>query len=440
MEGTTKLNGVTYKYKYKVYNNTGEFNISDSALISLVFIENLFDPFADGSITVANPDNIIESTFLYRGDGSDKLELLLERSDTKDKIGGIFTIIGETNLVNDGTPTKNKKTFIFCDETEQLLRQKFPYGRGYSGKAGDILKHILEKEFKFDITGEFEPGDFVLSNTDPFMPSINYRYLDLIYYLLQYYYFKDGDTPVKGILQKTRDGKYSFKTLSKDFFENNEKLLTEVFHSGSLIGSKDIGKDSQDNPKTPSDANYNLTINNPTSISFDSISTDDSNQYFMNSLVISYDDVLGDHYIDELRVKDVRKIWEKKFVEPFKMKYGKPKKYLPMTKEKLEGEFKTYRLPYSREQNVGVITANMINDFIFRNSQITLTVNGDIKRQPGTFIDIAKLKDDKNKGDAKLLGRWLVTGVDHIKLGSTYRNIIKAVKTFAGPTYQEKDV
>lgn len=440
MEGITKLNGVTYKYKYKISNSTGELSITDPAVISLVYFENIFDPFADGAITIANPDNFIESTFLYRGDGTDKLEFLLENESSKAKISGTYTIIGENNIVDDGTPIKNKKTYIFCDETEQLMRQKFPYGKKYSGKAGDILKDILEKEFKFTIDGKFEPGDFVLSVADPFVPSINYRYLDLIYYLLQYYYFKDGDTPVKGILQKTRAGKYSFKTLSKDFFEQNEKLLTEVFHSGSLIGTKDVGRDSQDNPSTPGNTPYNETINNPTSISFDSTNVDESNQFFMNSLVVSYDDVLGDHYIDEIRVKDVRKIWEKKFVEPFKMKYGKPKKYLPMSKEKLEGEFKTYRLPYSREQNVGVVTANMINDFIFRNNQITLTVNGDIKRQPGTFIDIVKSKDDKNKGDAKLLGRWLVTGVDHIKLGATYRNTIKAVKTFAGPTYQEKDV
>jgi hypothetical protein len=121
---------------------------------------------------IANPDNFIESTFLYRGDGTDKLEFLLENESSKAKISGTYTIIGENNIVDDSTPIKNKKTYIFCDETEQLMRQKFPYGKKYSGKAGDILKDILEKEFKFTLDGKFEPGDFVLSVADPFVPSI----------------------------------------------------------------------------------------------------------------------------------------------------------------------------------------------------------------------------------------------------------------------------
>jgi hypothetical protein len=441
MVGTTKLNGISYEYEYKISNSSGELSIADSAVQNLIYEEDLFDPFPDGAIDISNPDNVLEKDFVYRGDGSDKLEILLKQKEgsSGSEIRGTFTIIGEQNYIDDATPLKNRKIYFFMDSDEAMLLRKFPYGRSYSGKLGDILKNILEKEFNFEIEKNFfEAGDFTLSSVNSFIPSVNYRYLDVIYYLLQYYYFKDGEDPIKGILSKDRSGKYSLKTISKDFFAKNNDLVKEVFTTGGIIGPSGF-KDNQNNPATPNSALYNEYTNNVTSISFDSFTLDESNNFFMNSNVISYDDILGTSYIDEVRIKDVRKAWEKKFVDPFKLKYGKPIKHMPMTKEKLEGEFKTYRLPYSREQNINVVKANMINDFIFRNNQITLTVNGDIKRQPGTFIDIVKQRDEKSKGDTKILGRWFVTGVEHIKMGATYRNTIKAVKTFAGPMYPDSD-
>jgi hypothetical protein len=439
MVGTTKLNGISYDYEYKISNSSGELSIADSAVQNLIYEENLFDPFPDGVIDISNPDNILEKDFVYRGDGSDKIEISLKEKVSGEEIKNTFTIIGEQNYTDDSTPLKNRKTYVFMDSDEAMFLRKFPYGRAYSGRAGDILKHILNKEFDLEVDEElFEAGDFILSDINPFVPSVNYRYLDVIYYLLQYYYYKDGEDPIKGLLSKERSGKYTLKTLSKDFFEKNNKLVTEVFTTGGIIGTSGF-KDNMNNPSTPNNAMYNEYTNNVTSISFDSYTLDESNNFFMNSNVISYDDILGTSYIDEVRLKDVREAWKKKFVDPFKMKYGIPVQHLPMTKEKLEGEFKTYRLPYSREQNLNVVTANMINDFIFRNNQITLTVNGDIKRQPGVFIDVVKQRDEKSRGDSKILGRWFVTGVEHIKMGATYRNTIKAVKTFAGPMYPDSD-
>jgi len=441
MADITKLNGISYEYEYKISNSTGEVKISDSAVQNLIYKEILFDPFPDGAIEISNPDNVIEKDFVYRGDGSDKIEILLKQKEGSQgtEIQGTYTIIGEQNYIDDSTSIKNRKTYIFMDSDEAMFLRKFPYGKAYSGKVGDILKHILKDEFKLEVDEKlFEAGDFVISSVNPFVPSVNYRYLDVIYYLLQYYYFMDGKDPIKGILSKGRSGKYVLQTMSKDFFAKNKDLVKEVFTVGGPPRINGF-KDNMNNPATPNSAMYNEYTNNVTSISFDSYTLDESNNFFMNSNVISYDDILGISYIDEVRIKDIRTAWEKKFVEPFKMKYGEPKKHLPMTKEKLEGEFKTYRLPYSREQNLNVVKANMINDFIFQNNQITLTVNGDIKRQAGTFIDIVKQKDEKSKGDSKILGRWFVTGVEHIKIGATYRNTIKAVKTFAGPEYPDKD-
>ena len=452
---TTKINGLTYTYKYRIYNGAGdELFVRDSAVRSFMYEESLFDPFSDGLITIDNPANTIERSYTYRGDGSDKIDIYLRKQDPNEaeinsgvslELKVTATIMGEKNIVDDNTPIKNQKVFYFVDEHESKLLHKFPYGTSYSGKAGKIIKDIL-KGFGFEIEqteqGEdiFEEGDFILSSIDPFVPSVNYRYIDVIYYLLQHYYFKDGDTPVKGILSRGRNGKYTLKTLSKDYFEKNSELLIEVFHSGDLLTKQDAIIGSIDNPDTPDDALTDRTIANLTSISLDSYGVDESNQFFMNTNVISYDDVLGEYYIDQLRIVDVREEWEEKFVKKFTMKLsGKPPiKHMPMTKEKLEGEFKNYRLPYTRLQNTNIVKANMINDFIFRNNQLMISTNGNLMRQPGKFIDIVLMKNESKS--PLMLGRWFVTGVEHIKTASTYRNIIKAVKTYAGPSYEPKDV
>ena len=442
----TKLNGLSYNYKYRLYNDAGdEFIINDSSVLTLYYRENLFDPWADGSITIANPSNYIEKEFIFRGDGSDKIDIFLQLKDAGStvtaanyEIKNTFVIIGEDNNIDDATPVKNSKTFVFIDEHESQLLHRFPYGKAYDGKAGDIISNILDESKINAKKGQIEPGDFKLTKEDPFVPSLNYRYIDVIFYLLQHYYFKDGDIPVKGFLTKSRKGIYELKPLSKGFFDRNAKLLIEAFHAGDILMRGEIGWGSDDNPATPKGTPYNSATGNATSIALDSYNVDDSNQYFMNTNVMSYDDVLGTVCIDQLRIKEVRQEWEDKFVKQFPMKYGSPKKHLPMTKEKLEGQFKTCRLPYTREQNLNIVKANMISDFIFRNNQIMITTNGDLARQPGTFIDVSLEKNGAKS--PLLLGRWFVTGVDHVKIGSTYRNTIKAVKTFAGPTYQEKDV
>lgn len=451
-QAITKINGLNYVYLYRLYNDAGdEFVVRDAAVRSLLYEESLFDPFPDGVITIDNPSNIIESKFTYRGDGSDKIDILFRKESPTEvekksgfplEIRMTGTIIGEKNIVDDTTPVKNLKVFYFVDKDESMLLHKFPYGTSYSGKAGKIIKDIL-KGFKFEIQKDdrdediFEEGDFVLSSIDPFVPSINYRYLDVIYYLLQHYYFKDGNTPVKGFLSKERNGKYTLKTISKDYFEKNPDLLLEVFHSGEILTKQDAKIGSIDNPNTPNDTPTDRTISNLTSISLDSFGVDESNQFFMNTNVMSYDDVLGEYYIDQLRIRDIREEWEEKFVKKFTMKLvgESPKKHMPMTKEKLEGEFKTYRLPYSRTQNTNIVKANMINDFIFQNNQLMISTNGNVMRQPGTFIDIVLMRN--NSESPLMLGRWFVTGVEHIKTNSTYRNIIKAVKTYVGPSYRQ---
>jgi hypothetical protein len=437
MADITEINGKKYEYEYKLSNLTGEVKFRDSAVVALEIVQNIFNPFDEGYITLSNPYNFIESSFSFRGDGTDFLTIELYPQDDRDKkLSYKFVITSERNFIDDGTQAKNRKNYIFVDADLILLKQEFPYNKKCRGKAGNIIKEILEI-FKFEIDKDnFEPGHFEIKEFPQFYtPSVNFRYLDLIFYFLQYYYYIDGDTTVKAFLMKN-NGKYQLKTLSSDIFAKNKELLYESFHSGDLVGTV---VSNPNNPPPDDGGEFKPYINNIVSNNLTIPATTFSNTFFMNSIAVGYDDILGSSRMIEVRLKDVREKWKTKFVDVFSSIGGKVKKHLNLTKIKKAGEFKIYRFPYSVVDNARIVEADLNNSFTFYNQQININVLGDTGRMPGTFIDIFKGKNENVKADEKLLGRWLVTTVRHVKVLNTYRNEIFCTKTYAGPKYNDAD-
>lgn len=436
MADTTEINGKKYEYEYKLSNSSGEIKFRDSSVVALEINNNIFDPFADGYITIANPYNFIESNFSLRGDGTDILTIEFYPQDDKEKkISNTFTITSERNFIDDSSQAKNRKNYIFIDSDLALLKQEFPYNKRCRGKSGDIIREILEI-FKFEVDKEnFEPGHFEIKDFPQFfIPSVNYRYVDLLFYFLRYYYYLDGDTSVKAFLMKNK-GKYQLKTLSNDIFSKNKDLVYEAFHSGDLVG-KIVA--NPNNPP-PDEAEFKPYINNVVSNNFNIPAMSLSNTFFMNSVVVGNDDILGSSRMIEVRLKDVREKWKKKFVDVFSSMGGKVKKHLNLTKIKKAGEFKVYRFPYNVVDGSRIVEADLNNSFTFYNQQININVVGDTGRTPGTFIDIFKGKNEKVKIDEKLLGRWLITSIRHVKVLNTYRNEIYCIKTYAGPNYKDED-
>lgn len=436
MADITEINGKKYEYEYKLSNKTGEIKFSDSSVVALEIVENIFDPFAEGYITIANPYNFIESTFSFRGDGTDILTIeLYPQDDRSKKLSYTFTIVSERNFIDDSTQVKNRKNYIFIDSDLTLLKQEFPYNKKCRGKAGNIIKEILEI-FKFEIDKEnFEPGHFEIKDLPQFFnPSVNFRYIDLIYYFLQYYYYVDGDISVKSFLMK-RNGKYQLKPLSSSIFAKNKELLYESFHCGDLV---DTIVTNPNNPP-PGEGEYKPYINNIVSNNFTIPAMTLSNTFFMNSIAVGYDNILGSSRMIEVRLKDVREKWKTKFVDVFSSVGGTVKKHLNLTELKKAGEFKMYRFPYSVVDTARIVEADLTNNFTFYNQQININVVGDTGRKPGTFIDIFKGKNEKIKIDEKLLGRWFVTSIRHVKVLNTFRNEIYCIKTYAGPNYNDED-
>lgn len=427
MADITEINGTKYEYEYSLSNSDGEVKFNDSAVQSFDIGDNFFSPFVEGSVVIANPFNYIESSFLLRGDGTDifKLKLLLV-SDRSKVIEYEFVVVAEQNFIDDSTALKNRKSYILNSKDAYDLRAVFPYGKRCGGPAGTIIKDILE-QFNLPVDEKMEPGNFVVGNTPEYIiPSISYRYIDLLYYMLQYYYYIDGDISVRGFLRKL-DGKYTIQLLSK-LYNDNKKLVTETFTSDDIASAPSSNPNNPEATAPSKKYTSSIVSNNLTSPA-----TNISNAFFMNTLIPGYNSVLGESEIIELRIKDIKEKWITKFVDVFTSISGKVKGFLNLNKIKIEEGFRIVRLPFSTYDNAKIVEADTVSNLTFLNLQINLNVVGDTGRQAGTFIDIIKYKNENSKSDEKLLGRWFVTAVRHVKILNTYRNEIYCVKTYAGP-------
>ncbi len=152
----------------------------------------------------------------------------------------------------------------------------------------------------------------------------------------------------------------------------------------------------------------------------------------MNTLVSGYNPILGESELVEVRLEETRDKWTQKFVDVFKSIGGGVQPFLALNDIKIGKGFKILRLPGNTSDNAKIIEAGLVNDFTFLNMQLNITVVGDTERQAGKFIDIFKLKNENNDSDKKMLGRWFMTSVRHVKILNTYRNEIFCTKTYTG--------
>jgi hypothetical protein len=155
-------------------------------------------------------------------------------------------------------------------------------------------------------------------------------------------------------------------------------------------------------------------------------------------LIHGYDPILGETKIKKIDIKKLKDKWKKKFVDVFSSVGGKPKPCLIFNNTVPE-KFKHYRMPFQIEDSVKIIEAELNAALIFYNLQATFVNLGDTFRQSGKFVDIYKTKKEKLKSDEKLLGRWLVTEVQHIFYADLYRNQFFCAKTYIGPTSNVSD-
>jgi hypothetical protein len=437
----TKINEVPYQYIFSLTNADGhEIHLTKSAIKGFNFVENIFQPFiSEAFIIISDPLSYIENNYLTRGDGRDLMKIVLkpDGAPPEEVIEFEFILGDEVAIVNANVATANLKKYLLVDKNYQLLNETIPYGVKFNGPVGDIIKNILKDKLGEDVIGEFEPGNHIIDiNPEFIIPPISYKYTDLIYYLLKIYYYLDEELPVRGILYYDRKKKkFNLQPLSKGFFTKNKELARESFGLGALTE----GVKANTNNPPPEKAKFTTQTGGIKSYAFTTPLASHTNTHFCNALVNGYDPILGEHVITQVRISDIKDEWKKKFVDVFSSLGGKPKPFLVLNKHKKKNYFKTYNSPFLPDKNANIIKAEMTNALTFYNLQIIFNVIGNTKRTAGEFIDIFKGKDEKEKVDGKILGRWFVTSVNHQFLYEIYRNEVMAIKTYVGPDTKIND-
>lgn len=421
-----KINDVEYEFECKLSNPDGqEILFTKSAIRGMTLVDNIFDPFVNGSISIANPYDFIEDKYFLRGDGRDHLYIKFNPKDSKEKIENTYAIVADSDTVNPMVRSENIKTFSLMDLDALPFMDKVPYGKVYSGKVGDIIKEIFTELLGENLVNKdkWEAGDFTMT----YIPPTTFRYIDVLRYLLRMYYSKDDEIWVKGFILR-EDEKYTLQLLSK-IYADNDKNAIEAFPLGDLTDKVDTT--NENNP--PSGPPVNEYIGQLRNLGYSTPLYDWTKDYFLNSLVIGYDRIMGQSRIQKLKFDDVKTRWTAKFVDVFKSISGKPKPF-GIKNNTTNTRFKYYKFPYAVSDGARLVEAEMHNNLTFLNLQVAFSNIGDVKRRSSKFIDIFSTRGNtKLKSDEKILGRWYVTEVRHIFYADLYMNQIFACKTYIGP-------
>jgi hypothetical protein len=433
MAEVCKINDVEFEYEYTFKNSDGDENkYASSAVKGLTLIDSIFNPFLRGTIAVANPYDLFEEKYLLRGDGRDEVKIFLKPKDEEEKIEEEFILLQEDNSGDVEVRSENIKKFKIIHKDMLPFMDTIPYNKSFSGKIGDILKDIfieLLGEDKID-KENWESGDFDFS----YIPPMSFRYIDLVYHLLKYFYGKDGELYTKALIMKNKKiGKYQMMYLTKIFSEN-KKNTTDAFTTADL-SDKSVAE-NENNP--PPDAKVSKFSSGLKNFAYNTPLYEWNNDFFINSVVHGYDKFLGVQKMKILKLEDIEKKWKTKFVDVFKAIGGSPKPFVVRNKTTKQ-KFRHYRTPYEVEDTVKMVEAEMCNLLTFYNLNCIFSNVGFTGREAGKFLDIVKIGEVKQKGDAKMYGRWFVTEVRHIFSSDTYTNEFKCCKTYVGSSSKIKN-
>jgi hypothetical protein len=434
-----------------------EINFSKSSIRGMDIEENYLEPFTNGNIYINNPLDFIEDGQLIRGDGRDKFTVKFEPVDdgegTKD--GKIpleynFVISGEVNSTGKTDRLNNFKVYRLLDRNYFLLSEQIPYGQRFKGKVGCIIQNILDQ---FGIPNQFQDiGDMEIDFLpEHVLPPSTFRYSDLLKYLLKLNYKREGKTYVRLFLNWCRRCKhYKYEKLSRPFIEN-VKRTREGFMVDDLIAKNGNSLVNENNASTaPGYTKTNLNVAALPNTDFSTPMLIYTNTYLNNILVLTYDPILGEHVMNEVRIKDVKKEWEKLFVKPFGYVGGMAQPWAVLNQVKTRKLFRNLGFNYPPDRMVKLAEAELTTNMVFFNLQIGFQTLGNTDRQPGEFMDVSVARDMieeeginpfggqevKHRSDVKLLGKWFITKIRHeftTAKVDNYTNLIQCIKPHIGP-------
>ena len=487
-----KINGVDYYCYFEIskeetptddihptkVNPTNKIRLTKSAIVNLDIQENLFEPFCSGSITINNPFDYIEDNHYTTGNGDDYLHMELcnwEERQLNPKLGlkYTFVITDESNSVSKTDRSNNFKTYKLLDKNYAKLNEQIPYGKKYPTAAmiatgelsvGACIKQVLIDALGPEVIGpQWHNGSHNIGVTNGQFPGLqgnissplNWRYSDLLKYLLQINYSLGGEgqtLPVQCMLYFDRYiQKYSLDPIDA-MFKDNGALAIEAFGLGDLTGNVDEKTEVSNKGSNRSGTNKNNPKDSKVPVNVYEGMLKNANvttpminygdEFFIDYSTGYYDQQTGTGGQIQTSLEDVVPEWKETFVNVFKLVGGMPEPFVPYNK--IRGRtVKTMVCPFERDQIQNIAKAQMVSNLTFLNLQLTIDNSGSTNRRPGTFIDLFKLTESKEGvsfSDGKVLGRWFVTKVHHRFFKDSYENVMQCVKTYVGPGMPESEI
>jgi len=491
-----KINGAEYYCRFVITDKpkiedaleSNSIDLTKSSIVALDIFETFFDSAVKGSITLNNPYDYIENNHFSSGSGDDYLHMeLLDYQVYKngnpkvvgsaepqgvnyaeEKLKYSFVITSEANSISKSDRSNNFKTYQLIDINSFKLNRKVPKDISYpkSGKPtpmGDLLKEVL-----IDALGDsnvideesWSPGDHIIaeplgekivSHSDAVRPAQHWRYFDLIKYLLRYNYtLTDDDIPVQTFLHYNRAKEtYSLTPLDL-FFKNNKNLVIEAFGVGDLTPA-DARQDDQGGVKGNPVDDGNVPVNKYTGLvnNTDLITpyTLYTNEFFVNYVIDTTDTFTGTLAKSIVRVEQMLQGWTDTFIKHFELVGGEPVPFVQFDNEDTTAPggqrmSKPFGLPkFTAKHCFNIGKAQMLSNFTFFNLSLNLDNIGDTGRKPGRFIDVFKpVRDSESGADAKLLGRWFVTGVHHRFEKDQYQTVLQCVKPYVSSVIDDRKI
>jgi len=431
-----------------------EINFSKSAIRGMDIEENYLEPFTNGNIYINNPLDFIEDGQLIRGDGRDKFTIKFEAVDDGEGMKDApipleynFVISSELNSTGKTDRLNNFKSYRLLDRNYFLLSEQIPYGQRFRGKVGCIIEDILNQ---FGIPNMFtDIGDMKIDILpEHVLPPSTFRYSDLIRYLLKLNYKAEGKTYVRLFLNWCRRCKhYKYEKLSRPFLDNVARTR-EGFMVDDLVAKAGVNENNAATAPSITDTNINIAALPNTDFSTPMLVY--TNTYLNNLLVSTYDPILGEHIMNEIRIAKVKPEWTKLFVDPFPYIGGAAQPWVVLNGVKTTKLFRNLGFNFRPIHMARLAEAELTTNMTFFNLQLGFQTLGNTDRQPGEFMDISVARDMteekginpfgedevKHRSDAKLLGKWFITKIRHeftTAKVDNYTNLIQCIKPHIGP-------
>lgn len=454
----------SYFLTIMLYNSEGDalLLVRDSMKF-LEIVDNIFNPFHEGTLVITNDFNIIESgemAYTFLGNGRDYLAITISTENTDDEFTMAFTMV-VTECVDIKYQNSICKQLTFCEERQYLLNEKFcdileikkntagassylETNAGNSQTTGELIKKILDATFddQTDLyTSTYDEEGCVSLNLSPYgvMP-----YSQLLSYVMMSHSHQKSPCFLDHDRQSKKFTLMSFKRL----FESHDQLVVErlIFPDPLKKASSQENRSYPNIKFTPTNKVFgtNAAGNDSTIMEFftESPAAMHGVNFFASQSISSMSRNFSTftYNLKALNKDEYTKTYYEMFVEPFKSLFEKeqdkhqllPNFYVSKVKQKKNWTQIDGALPAAiTEQQF--LNQKMFS-LLFLNQTYIFKLPGITRRRCGTFVDVYKetlnVDEMPSNWDVNTLGRHLITCVKHIFTHDTYNNHVETIKPY----------